>query len=63
MKTKKYVFTYTRLDGSQFEVFNTFASDELAVDSAKFALSKHADLLGCSVYEAIEVETIKKQYT
>lgn len=60
MKTEVYLFIYERVDGSCFNVINKLRDDELAIETAKLALSKHHDLRQCVVHRACEVETIKR---
>lgn len=63
MKSETYVFVYERVDGSSFDVINKLRDDELAVETAKFALSKHRDLRSCIVHKASVIETITRPTT
>lgn len=60
MEPNFYLFVYTSIDHSQFNVEGLFTSKTAALESAKLALSKHQDLIACSVFECHEVETISK---
>lgn len=60
MTNNDYLFIYERIDGSQFEVINRLSSSDVAQESAKLSLSRHADLRRCTIYRLSLINEIDK---
>lgn len=60
MTNNDYLFIYERIDGSQFEVINRLSSSDVAQESAKLSLSRHADLKRCVIYRLSLINEIDK---